>query len=378
MPASVEPRVRVLHLRDSPWVDGPGRTILETGAHLDPARVAYHIGALVGDASTSHAFVDSARQRGLDVLSFRDDSRWPQRVVDDVVGAIDRYRINVLHSSELRSRLIARLCRRRRRIALVTTAHGWIANSLGRRMARVVDKCLLRGFDRVILVSEAMRRLVPGWWLPDQRVEVLHNALVTNAYGSEVLGLPRRPIDPASGATLLNVGRFSPEKGQDLLLRAVHALRERWPAVRVRFAGAGPLEGRLRALAAELGLGKRVEFIGFVRDMPPVYHEADLLVQSSSTEGMPNVILEAAFLRVPIVATDVGGTSEVVRHRESAWLVEPTLQSLTEGIESFLRDPSMFVTMSERAHERILRDFTFDARTERLARLYESLIEAGA
>jgi glycosyltransferase involved in cell wall biosynthesis len=223
-------------------------------------------------------------------------------------------------------------------------------------------------------VSDAMRRLVPRWWLPDSRVQVLRNALVLKSYGKSILERPRRIVDTAKEVVLVNIGRLSPEKGQDMLIRAVHALSSRWPALRLRFAGIGPLEASLKELAASLGIADRVEFIGYVADMPSLYADIDLVVQSSYTEGLPNVILEAAYLRVPIVATAVGGTAEVVEHRRTAWLIEPKLEQLIDGIERFLNDPVMFARMAALAHNDILASYSFDVRTERLTALYESLL----
>jgi glycosyltransferase involved in cell wall biosynthesis len=368
-----EAPIRVLHLRDSPWVDGPGRTILETGAHLDPSRVAYFIGAFVAKEG-EHPLVESARARGINVIPLRDEGGFAPHLVNEIVELIDKHRINVLHVSEFRSSLIAQLVRRRRRVRMVATAHGWIANTPRRRFIRLLDKLLLRRYDRVILVSDAMRRLVPRWWLPDGRVQVLRNALVLKSYGKSILERPRRTVETAKEVVLVNIGRLSPEKGQDMLIRAVHALSARWPALRLRFAGIGPLEASLKELAATLGIADRVEFIGYVADMPSLYADIDLVVQSSYTEGLPNVILEAAYLRVPIVATAVGGTAEVVEHQRTAWLIEPKLEQLIDGIERFLNDPALFARMAELAHHDILANYSFDVRTERLTALYENLL----
>lgn len=365
--------LRVLHLRDSPWLDGPGRTVLETGSHIDPSRVEYHIGAFVADPAAAHPLVDQARARGLRVHAIVDRGRISD-VVAQIVALIDEHRIDILHSSELRSNVVALLTRRRRRVWLVTTAHGWIANDLRGRAYRMLDKALLRLFDRVIFVSQAMRRRVPGFWLRRGRPRVLLNALVFESYGREVLSKPRRVPDPQREAVLLNVGRLSAEKGQDLLLRSVAALRQEFPGIRLKFAGIGPLEGALRALAAELGIADRVEFLGYVANMPSLYVESDLVVQSSLTEGLPNVILEAAYLRVPIVATSVGGTDEVVSHGRSAWLLRPGSQAeLTAGLREYLRRPADFVAMGQAAHAHVREHFSFTARTLGLMALYEEL-----
>lgn len=367
--------IRVLHLRDSPWVDGPGRTILETATHVDAGRVDYHIGAFVMPDQPQHALVDGARARGAQVHAIQDRPGLDHRLVDDIVALIDRHRIDILHTSEFRSNVLSLLCRRRRKVLAVSTAHGWIANDLRGRIFRVADKTLLRSFDAVILVSHAMRKLVPRWWLPQARTHVLHNALVLESYGREILESQRRPRAAGEPLRFLNVGRLSPEKGQHLLLQAFAAAAAEHPHIELLFAGIGPLEESLRHAARELGIADKVVFLGYVADMPALYAKSDVVVQSSFTEGLPNVILEAAYLRMPIVATAVGGTAEVVEHERSAWLIEPrSLAQLTDGLKRFAADPAHFRRMADSAHGHILANFSFAARTEKLTVLYENLV----
>jgi glycosyltransferase involved in cell wall biosynthesis len=367
--------IRVLHLRDSPWVDGPGRTILETATGIDRARADYHVGAFVADPGATHPLVEALRARGLPVHPIADRGGVGREMVDGLLELIDALQVDVLHTSEFRSNVLALLCRRRRRgLRIVSTAHGWIANDLRGRVYCLADRVLLQRFDRVILVSHAMRRRLPAWWVADRRVCVLHNALVTESYGHQMLDTPRRLIDPRGAVRLLNVGRLSPEKGQALLLQAVARLLPDYPGLVVWFAGTGPLRGDLEAEAQRVGLDARVRFLGYVADMPTLYADVDLVVQSSLTEGLPNVMLEVAYLGVPVVATDVGGTAEVIEHGVSGWLVRPgSVQALEDGLRAFLREPAVHVAMAARGRQRIESEFEFGHRTERQMRLYEEV-----
>lgn len=366
--------IRVLHLRDSPWVDGPGRTIFDTATHLDPARIEYHVGAFIPvDRKDEHPLVKSLRAAGASVRQLTDRGGLDRELVAEIVALIDELEIDVLHTSEFRSNVMGLLARRQRPVKLVATVHGWIANDLRGRIYRTIDKLLLRSFDAAIFVSAATRGLIPRWWLPERRAQVLHNGLVLEKYGREIVSAPRRPLDPAN-FTLLNVGRLSPEKGQDLLLQAIAPLAARYPGLNLKFAGTGPEEARLRTLAQTLGIGDRVHFLGYIHDMPALYADVDLLVQSSLTEGLPNVIVEAAYLRVPIVATSVGGTAEVIEHGDSGWLIEPgDVGAIRAGIEAFVGAPERFAEMAERASRRIVEGFSIAVRTQRLSEFYERI-----
>lgn len=377
---SAQRPVRVLHLRDSPWVDGPGRTILETATRIDRVRVDYHVGAFVSDSAAPHPLVEALRARGLPVHPIDDRGGVGREMVERLVALVDSLGTEVLHTSEFRSNVLALLCRRRRRaLRIVSTAHGWIANDARGKAYTFVDRVLLRRFDRVILVSHAMRMRLPRWWVPDSKVSVLHNALMTDTYGKNRPDVPRRPVDPQGEVRLLNVGRLSPEKGQILLLQAVARLLPEYPGLTVWFAGTGPLQAELQTEARRLGLMDRVRFLGYVADMPALYDDVDLVVQSSLTEGLPNVMLEVAYLGVPVVATDVGGTREVIEHGRSGWLVEGgSLPALAEGLRRFLRAPTEFAAMAQGGRTRIETAFSIGARTEMQAELYRELACARA
>ena len=366
--------IRVLHLRDSPWVDGPGRTILETAARIDRSRIDYQVGAFVSCSDKSHPLVGALQQRGLPVHAIEDLGGVGPKMVGKVIDLLDRLEIDILHTSEFRSNVLGLLCRRRRPIKLVSTAHGWIANDLRGHLYIWADRILLRRFDRVLLVSCAMRRRLPSWWVPDSKVRVIHNALMTESYGQDVPKMPRVAPDPFGKVRLLNVGRLSVEKGQDLLLRAVAGLTVEYPGLEVAFAGVGPFEATLRRLAEQLGIAARVQFLGYVSDMPALYATTDLVVQSSLTEGLPNVVLEASYLGVPIVATDVGGTREVIEHGVSGWLLRPGASGfLAEALRQYLSDPAAFIEMASRGRMRIATSFAFAARTEQQMRIYQEM-----
>ncbi len=366
--------IRVLHLRDSPWVDGPGRTILETAARIDRKRVDYVIAPLVQDDGATHPLVVAARERGVLVIPIQDTGPLAP-LVERVTGLVDRLDIEILHSSEFRTNLVALRCRRRRpALKLVSTTHGWIANDARGRLKTLLDRVLLRRFDRVILVSRAMRRRLPRWWVPEARVQVIHNALMLDSYGRGAPASARSIPRSGGPVALLAAGRLSAEKGLDLLLRALAEVSREYPNLRLTIAGTGPKEPALRRLGDELGLTEKVRYIGYVADMPSLYAESDLVVQSSLTEGLPNVMLEAAYLGVPVVATDVGGTREVIEHGVSGWLVPAgSAAALAAGVRRYLQDSAAFIAMAAKGRRHVEEHFSIDSRTQKQISLYEEL-----
>lgn len=374
-PADGRRPVRVLHLRDSPWMDGPGRTILESGSRFDSQRIDFRVAVFVGQGVTDHPMILEAGKRHVAISPIEDRGGIDTDIIDAIVRLVDQFDIEILHASDFRSSVYSLLARRQRRhLCLVRTAHGWIANTTRRRILRMLDKMLLRSFDHVTLVSSAMRSLVTRWWLPDARVSIVHNALDAESYGRANATQARTAPDPSRRVVLLNVGRLSPEKGQDLLLEAVACLTADFPGLNLRFAGIGSLEASLKSLATDLGLADRVAFLGYVEDMPELYKNADIVVQSSLTEGLPNVVLEAALLGIPVLATDVGGTREVIEHGKSGWLIRPgSVDEIAAGIRHYLRNPLEHLNMTHAARARVIDEFSMDARVDKMTKIYERI-----
>jgi glycosyltransferase involved in cell wall biosynthesis len=138
----------------------------------------------------------------------------------------------------------------------------------------------------------------------------------------------------------LAVGRFQPQKDYPNLLQAFTQLVSQEREALLVIAGDGPLRPLMETLALDLGLKEQVKFLGLHRDVPDLMKAADAYVMSSACEGMPMVLLEAAATGLPIVATNVGGNSEVVMDGRTGFLVPPKdPRALAEAMLRLMRLP---------------------------------------
>src|SRR5262249_47747535 len=126
------------------------------------------------------------------------------------------------------------------------------------------------------------------------------------------------------GPHLVAAGRLRKEKGIDLLLNALPSVVQRFPKIRLTVLGEGPQEAELKAQAAQLGIEKNVDFLGFQKNPWPYLGNADLFILPSRIEGMPNALLEALALGTRTVATaSVEAINEIARTNEQLLLVPP-------------------------------------------------------
>jgi len=127
---------------------------------------------------------------------------------------------------------------------------------------------------------------------------------------------------------------------------------------------------------AALGIGNRVKFLGHFHDVRKVYELIDVYVLSSTREGLPNTILEAMAMRVPIVATDVDGVKEAVTDRKEALLVPPRNPSaLANGILTILDNPRLATELTVAARAKVEEEFSFATRMRRIENIYRSVMQ---
>lgn len=169
-----------------------------------------------------------------------------------------------------------------------------------------VTRRIWRGAYRVVANSDDLRSLALAA-VPAQAIDVIHN-------GVDVLQRHRPAREPQAGVRILSVGRLIERKGLDTLIEAVAALRSE--PVLLDIAGDGPCLAQLQQLARRRGIGDRVTFHGYVRheQLADLYAQADLFVLPSRAESCSMALLEAMGAGLPIVATRVGGTPELVEH----------------------------------------------------------------
>jgi glycosyltransferase involved in cell wall biosynthesis len=310
-----------------------------------------------------------------------DPGIWPKlaRLVRD--RAID-----IVHSHEYKTDLLARciaLRARQRGIVPIATAHGWTGQSWRERHVYYpADKRVLSGFPHVIAVSGDIRaELVRGGTDPS-RISVLLNAVDPVAFrrdharrDSVRLGLGRSDDDVLIGA----VGRLERQKRFDILIDVFAALTLDRPRAHLVIAGDGGLRSAISAQVDRLGVADRVHLLGHRDDVADLHQAFDLFVQSSEYEGTPNAVLEAMAMETPIVATDAGGTAELLVDGEHGVIVPVgDRAALSRAIAAALDQPKAARARAEAARRRVEADLSFEARTRRLEAIYTDLVASEA
>jgi len=209
------------------------------------------------------------------------------------------------------------------RIAHFRTIDDGKRRTLPRRLYHYVMR-RLRDRHATAILAVCRGAMEYGWrrdWQHDRRCRIIYNGLDLAAYRmrtSERVAL-RRQIRAEFGLeqdalVFINVGRFHPPKGHDVLLAAARDVTARAPTLHFLLVGDGDLQGPMQAQARRWGLAHNVHFAGLRHDVPRLLQAADAFVLSSRREGLPGVVLEALAAGLPVVATDLPGVREIAAH----------------------------------------------------------------
>ena len=246
-------------------------------------------------------------------------------------------RPEILHTWLFHANVLGRLAAKFAKVPRIVSS---IRVAEPRRWHLWLDRRTSSRADVILANSPSLRDYAAAHGIPDAKLRVIPNAVDLPQFASTPRKTREVPV-------ALFVGRLAEQKGVDLLLRAA----ARTPGVRFRIAGDGPDRDSLAKLARELGLSN-VEFLGQSERVAELLADADVLVAPSRWEGMPNVVLEAMAARVPVVATDVVGTRDLIRNDENGLLVPvDDAPALASAIARMLSEPGVADRLAEAGRE---------------------------
>ena len=239
---------------------------------------------------------------------------------------------------------------------------------------RLLNQFFLRQVDHVISVSELCRQdFVKTYGFPAAHTTTHTIGIEPVVYDT---ALPQNiPAGALARQVLLNVGSMVPEKNQEALLRLTRALLDAGREVTMLVVGDGRLRPVLEQQIAALGLTNHVYLLGYRKDVLTLMAHADALVMPSRIEGLPGVILEAFYCKLPVVAYNVGGIGEVVKTGQTGWLIAKDDEAaLLPATQEALSSGPAVEAQTARAYEGVQRDFLNSGIAARFADTYQRII----
>ncbi|HEC77926.1 MAG TPA: glycosyltransferase family 1 protein [candidate division WOR-3 bacterium] len=231
----------------------------------------------------------------------------------------------------------------------------------------IIDRCVdvyiaLTKHDKLIL-----RKFLN---IPSRKVVVIYNGVPDISF--KETGKKRFEDRPVVGT----VARLVKQKGIEYLIKAVPLIRDKYKNLSVLIVGCGSEEEHLKDLVHRYGLEKTVRFLGYIENPLEIISSFDVFLLPSLWEGFPYVLLEAMYLKKPIVATDIFGIKEVIENNKSGILVKVrSPESISEAVLYLLGNREKALKLGESAYKRVLSCFSLEKTIAQIERLYYTIIK---
>jgi glycosyltransferase involved in cell wall biosynthesis len=372
--------IRVLDLRS---VDDAGggadQIILRTAAGADPQRLKVTVCCLRAGRNHAYDIDRRAAHLGIDYCEVGQRSPWDPGVWRSLGRIVRDRRPAIVHAHDYKASFYAMRLARAQGVTPVATAHGWSGHHWRERFVYYpAEKLILRRFPAVIAVSTQVRDTLVRWGCKPQRVHVVLNGVDPSEFHrrADVRARIRESLGFGDGEVVVGaIGRLGPEKRFDVLLETMAILFPRRPELRLVIIGGGTLEHDLNGQIRRLGISDRCRLLGYREDILDLYQALDVLVQSSDHEGTPTVVVEAMAMEIPVVATAVGGTAELVADGVHGLLApRRSPASLASAIQRTLDDREATAARVAEARRRVEGELSFDRRMQKLQAIYEQLL----
>ncbi len=366
-------RPRVVHLIDSTEFGGAEQVLLQLATGLDPAR--WESVALVPNGAGRLA--DRLARAGIPTafVDLAPGSSW--RAVPATASALRRLRPDLVHLQRPwppagRRALAAAVLARPR--ALVVTEH--LAPGQRSLKGRALDRILALGVTRWIAVSPDVGRWVASATDADPtRIRVVTNG-VEPSPPAAVGDAPAIGPTPDGPLRVAMIAQLRPQKGHDVLLDAVARISD---PVLVTLAGVGPEQARIAERIRQLGLGSRVQLVGFVEDVSGLLGASDVVVLPSRFEGLPLAVLEAMAAGRAVIGSRVPGTADVIDDGRTGLLVPPAdPAALASAIERLARDPELRTRLGDAGRARVAQRYDVRATIRSVEAVYRGALAARA
>ncbi|MHC4205685.1 MAG: glycosyltransferase family 4 protein [Planctomycetota bacterium] len=337
----------------------------------------------VAAAPASGMLKERLEQLGIEVLPLilrdKQGQKLPVQQVDSgLFELIRQVSPDLVHSNSLSmGRMVGRIAPR---LSMPCTAH--LRDIIRLNKTAVSD---LNHSAGLIAVSIATQQFHTEQGIMSKKLQIIYNGVDTEVFHSApATGILRQELGLSDSAVLIaNIGQICLRKGQTLLAQAAASLAEEFPDANYLFIGKRhsqkaesiEYEKSIRLTFREAGIENRLFCLGFREDIPAILNQVDLLIHTARQEPLGRVLLEAASCGKQIVATEVGGTAEILTDDVSAILVPPDdLDELTAAIRRMLTDNELRIRLGRQARKSVIEKFSLPAAAEQVCMFWKSFL----
>ncbi len=356
---------------------GPGKGLFQFFKCADDNRFEYLLCSFYLKGRPKGEFVIQAESTGLNIKLLHQHWIIDPSLIWQARRMVKENNISIIQTHGYKANVLGYFLKKLCQKPWIGFAHGYTDENLKVRIYNKLDRFVLRYPDIVVPVSDSIKKLLIDSGVPENKMKIIYNAIDKDEQRPDLSSDEvRTKFGIKQGERVIGVvGRLSPEKGQGMFLQALKEVINQIPSVKGIIIGDGQEKERLNNFCSENGLKDRAIFTGYQNNIANFYQIMDLLILPSFNEGLPNVLLESMALKIPVVATSVGGVPEVITDGRNGVLVKPgDPESLSQAIIGLLLNANKGDTLADNGFSSLYPKFSPSLRAQKIINLYREML----
>jgi len=365
--------MNIFHIRASNFYGGPERQLHLHAKMANQQGYNVAIGSFLENGQQPE-FLDTIANDNIKTHTFDVSSAYDTATIGKLRAYLKNNNIDILCSHDYRTHLLSWLACPRD-VKWLAFSRGFTLDNFKVRLYHWAEKISIRFTDHIIAVSQAQKNKLTRLLINKNKIKVAYNAIDPDGFDNNLkIDLKKQYQFSDNAVVIVTAGRFSKEKGQSVLVKAAAIALQSNPDLRFILYGDGPDLEDINEQVKNSSLENKIITPGFERNVIGCMKDADILVNPSLSEGLPNVVLEGMAMGVPVVATAVGGVPELITNMENGLTVPAdNPEKLAEAILQLADNKTLRIELVQAAKNTIKSSFSFDRQFKIITDVYQSL-----
>lgn len=371
-------RIKIVHIVNSLDTGGLEKGLINLVNGMEQSRFENNICCLTKAGKLKKEVIEN-----IGVISMFKRSGTDLRLYINLVNYLKKIKPTIVHTRNWAG-IDGLLCAKLANISIIIhSEHGFesidiLKQDIKRKIIRKIALAAIA--DKIITVSMNLKkRLINELNIKSEKIVHIPNGVNINKFDNEGREYARQKFGFKQDSFIIGiVARLDPIKNHRTLIYAFKKVVHNHPRINLIIVGDGTLGNELKHLVSQLGILNEVVFMGERNDVSEILKTFDIFVLPSLSEGMSNTILEAMATGLPVIASDVGGNSELVANEKTGFLFQKQdIQGLKEKIEKYICVTGLKNAHGYAGRNRVLKKFSLNQMIYRYQNLYSELVKNG-
>jgi len=323
-------------------------------------------------SSKGNLWEEFSKYKEIELIDFSIESKYQFSAIHKITKIIQTKKVDLIHtqgpgSTDFFASCASSLTKKSLIITRPTMLEDWIRPNLNKKIYAFFDKFTLNHASSVIAVSKVgVKYLTENSKLPKQKVALIYNGIDINLFTPS----EKKTYDN-DNLYIGTCAQMSPHKGWPDFLRVIYLCKKKLKKLKCIIVGDGPMRKEVLNRANSMGISDIIDWIEFQKDVTPYLNKMDIFLMTSWSEGLPVAIIEAMATALPVVATSVGGVSELVIHRETGYLGPPNNpEVIAEYVLDLSKNKKLRVKFGKLGRERVKENFLIQRMVSKYEKIY--------